>query len=237
LRASVVLPDTYIGEWVDINNAIVRSNTLIRVDTGAVLQVTDAFLLADLRQDMLSTGMAESLNRLSGLILLLLSLPLWALALLAALAKRPRSLLRGVVLRGNRIELDELGIRQRRNFQSWEWGTSVPVLRYLPRVLAVVSGHLRLVGTLPLTPEQAQRRTEDWEFLGDQVPAGMIGPTVLNLSPDAPEEERLLSDAFYARQRTALTDLRCLLKGLRLLFSRRAWGRPLPEAERDGSGS
>jgi hypothetical protein len=40
---------------------------------------------------------------------------------------------------------------------------------------------------------------------------------------DAPREERLLSDAFYARQRSTARDLHYLLQGLGALFTRRAW--------------
>ncbi len=108
-------------------------------------------------------------------------------------------------------------------FSAWEWAVPVPVLRYLPRLLAVVSGDLRLVGVQPLTPEQANNRLEDWERVSDQAPAGLIGPTSLNLPPDAPWEQRLLSDAFYARQRSTARDWRYLLQGIGALFTRRAW--------------
>ena len=75
----------------------------------------------------------------------------------------------------------------------------------------------------PLTPEQVDDRLEEWEQVGDQAPAGLIGPTQLTLPADAPREERLLSDAFYARQRSTTRDLRYLLQGLGALFTRRAW--------------
>ena len=223
LRSCVILPNTYVGEWVDVSNAIVRANDLIRVDTGAVLHVTDAFLLADLKADTLSASLAVPLNRLLGVALLLLSLPLWPAAALAALTREPAAPLRALRLRGNRVALDELGRPQRQPFTAWEWAARAPVLRYLPRLLSVAAGHLRVVGTAPLTPEQADGRTEEWELIADQAPAGLIGPTLLNLPADAPVEERLLSDAFYARQRRTSKDLAYLLQGLAALFSRRAW--------------
>jgi NDP-sugar pyrophosphorylase family protein len=223
LQDSVILPDTYIGELVDVRNAIVQGNQLIRVDTGVVLPVVETFLLADLREVTLSGTLAEPLNRLLGLLALALSLPLWPLALALALTANVNAPLREVKLRGNRLGFDEFGNRQRRVFSSWEWAIPVPVLRYLPRLLAVVSGDLRWVGVEPLTPEQVERRVEDWERVGDQAPAGLIGPTQLNLPPNAPWEERLLSDAFYARQRSTVRDLRYLLQGVGTLFTRRAW--------------
>ncbi|MFO1424548.1 MAG: NDP-sugar synthase [Candidatus Competibacteraceae bacterium] len=223
LRDSVILSDTYIGELLEVQNAIVWGNHLIRVDTGAVLPVIETFLLADLRQVTLSGTLAEPLNRVLGALLLAVSLPLWPLALIAALVSNTTAPLRETRLRGNRLEFDEFGARRRRAFVAREWATTIPVLRHLPRLLAVVSGDLRLVGVEPLTPEQVEDRLEEWEQVGDQAPAGLIGPTQLTLPADAPREERLLSDAFYARQRSTGRDLRYLLQGLAALFTRRAW--------------
>ena len=223
LRDSVVLSDTYIGELLEVQNAIVQGNRLIRVDTGAVLPVVETFLLADLREVTLGSTLADPFNRLLGLLLLALSLPLWPLALALSLTTHFDTPLRERRLRGNRLEFDEFGSRRRRVFTAWEWAAPLPVLRYLPRLLAVVSGDLRVVGVVPLTPEEADSRVEDWEQVADQAPAGLIGPTQLNLPPGAPREERLLSDAFYARQRSATRDFYCLLRGLAALLTRRAW--------------
>jgi NDP-sugar pyrophosphorylase family protein len=45
LSRTVVLPGTYIGEAVELHNAIVWGRTLIQVDTGKVAQVDDHLLL------------------------------------------------------------------------------------------------------------------------------------------------------------------------------------------------
>lgn len=223
LRDSVVLPETYIGALVEVQNAIVQGNRLIRVDTGAVLPVVETFLLADLREVTLGSTLADPLNRALGALVLMLSLPLLPLALAITLLQHRDAPLREVKLRGNRLEFDEFGTRRRRIFTVWEWATAIPVLRHWPRLLAVVSGDLRLVGVEPLTPEQVDERLEEWERVADQAPAGLIGPTPLTLPANAPREERLLSDAFYARRRSAAQDLRYLLHGLGALFTRRAW--------------
>lgn len=225
LSDTVVLPHTYVGELVDLRNAIVRGNDLIRVDTGTHLHLADTFLLADLRTISVGHSLAPSLHRLAGLLLLLISLPLWPLAALSAYAEHPPTLLRSRRLRGNRIELSEFGERQRAEFTAWEWATTRPLLRALPRIWAVVSGDLRVVGVEPVSREQAERRTEEWERLADQAPCGLLGPTQLWLPADAPDEERLLSDAFYASQRCGGKNWQCLAKAILALFSRRAWSK------------
>ena len=90
----------------------------------------------------------------------------------------------------------------------------------------MVRGDLRLVGVSPLTPSESAARREDWQFVRDVAPVGLLGPTQLSVPADAPIEERLLSDAFYARQRNGWRDLGFLWQGLGLLFSAEAWRRP-----------
>jgi NDP-sugar pyrophosphorylase family protein len=222
IRDSVVLPYTYVGELVEITNAIVARDHLIRVDTGAVLRVSDAFLLGGFERD---ERRVRGLDRILGLVLLVLSLPLWPAAALAAVLSGSGRLLTARVLEGNRPALPGAPEGPTRRFRVWEWATPIPVLRGLPGLLAVVSGDLRLVGVAPLTPAESAARTEDWQRVRDQAPVGLLGPTQLNLSRGAPLEERLLSDAFYARQGGWGQDVRHLWKGFLALFSADAWGR------------
>ena len=126
-------------------------------------------------------------------------------------------------LRGNKIDLNDFGMPQRSEFSAVEWNVSAPVLRYLPRILAVISGDLSLMGTLPVSLETAAQRTEEWEKLADQAPAGLLGPTQLHVPADAPEEEKLMSDSFYAAHFNVRHNLRYLLQSLQALISRKAW--------------
>ncbi len=95
-------------------------------------------------------------------------------------------------------------------FKTSQFSASPAILRYLPYLLAVAAGHLRLVGVEPLAPATASARTEEWEFVRDEAPAGLFGPVQLTLPEDAPSEERLLMEAQYARTRSFTGDLRWL---------------------------
>lgn len=218
LRSTVVLPFTYVGELVEVDEAIVDGNTLIRVDTGAVARVTDAFLLADLKSKPVAGAVGKLMHRLGGLVLLVLTLPLWPIALLLSAFSGP--VWRRRVLRGNRTVVGAAGALQARDFTAYELATRVPLLRRLPSLLAVVAGDLDLVGVSALTPEQADSRTEEWEFARDRAAVGLFGPTQLTLPAAPPDEERLLTDAFYAQTQTRTKDFAWLLRGL---FGRRAW--------------
>ncbi|NCA71675.1 MAG: NDP-sugar synthase, partial [Sphingobacteriia bacterium] len=224
IRDSVILPRTYIGELVEVRNAIVAGNHLMRVDTGAHLMISEAFLLGRLgAREGRAPGSVW--DRLAGLVLLVLSLPLWPIALAAAALSGTGALIERETLIGNRRLDQRPGGAPRGEFAALRWGTPIPLLRHLPRLLAVISGDLRLFGVAPLTPSESYSRTEDWQQVRDQAPVGLLGPTQLNLSAAAPLEERLLSDAFYARKPSWQGDLGILWRGARMLVNGEAWRR------------
>lgn len=220
--SSVILSDTYIGELVEIRNAIVWGNDLIRVDSSAIVKVTDSFLLADIENNPVKSTLYRIINRLAGVLFLFLSLPLWLLAGLEALKSYPNCL-KTVQLRGNRLAIDLVGMTERREFTTWEWNVRPPILRYLPRLFAVITGDLNAVGTRPVTSEEASQRQEDWEKQADMAPAGLIGLAQLTLPLSATVEEKLVADSFYAAQNSGREDWLYIWKGLKALFTRQAW--------------
>jgi hypothetical protein len=233
IRSSVVLPNTYVGAMVELSNAIVWGEDLIRVDTGVAVKVADGFLLGDLESAGLGPAAGGIVSRTSGWLLLLASLPRWPLAFLASLGAGPGRPLRRTRRLGNRLRVDDRGERVPVAFVVSEWATRIPALRYLPRLWAVACGDLRVVGVLPLDPDRTDSRTEDWELLRDQAPVGLLGPAQLAVAPGAPEEELAMADAVYARTRSRRADLGWLLRGALALLTPRAW-RPLPKRESSG---
>lgn len=223
LSNAVVLPHSYVGELVELTNALVFSDLLVRVDTGAVTRVTDAFLLSDLRDAPVASAVGGALSRLAGVGLLALSLPLWPLAVVASLAARPSAPFRRVTLGGARRERDETGAMGRKPFWTLEGATKVPVLRHLPRLVAVVAGNLALVGVSPLPPAEEAALDEEWAAPRREAPAGLLGPAQLLPDADAPREERLLADAFLAGSLRSGRPVPVLKSALRAFFSGTAW--------------
>ena len=223
IESSVILPHTYVGELIELRNAIVRGNDLIRVDNGSILKISDTFLLADLTTTYFNTGLGPFFNRTAGLFLLTLSLPFWLLALGLVLKQNPSKPFLVKRLRGNKIVLNDFGVPERIEFTAVELNVNPPVLRYLPRVFAVVNGDINLMGSLPISFEVAKKRIQEWERLADQTPSGLLGPTQLNVPADASEEEILMSDSVYAAQVNIRTNLRYLLTSIQALISRKAW--------------
>jgi hypothetical protein len=220
---SLVLPGTYIGKDIEIRNAIVDGKRIIRIDSGASYRVTDRFLLAQM-QHAGSSLPARLANRAAGLAVLLLSLPLWPVAAAGALLEAPSAPLRRFRLRSNRRRQDERHESVHREFTACEWAVAAPVLRRLPLLLAVVSGDLDLVGGRPRPPLAGQTGSTPWDRAAVDIPGGLLGPVQLDLPGDAPPEEGVLNEICYMQHRSLKSDLGYLLKGLRSLFSGRAWG-------------
>ena len=222
LRDSVVLPGTYVGELVEVANAIVSSSHLIRVDTGAIVPISDAFLLGSLGGSEKERATISAWDRLGGILLLALSLPLWPIAAATASLSSDGPMMESRLLVGNRKRHEQAG-QCEEGFTAKNWNTSVPVLRYLPRLLPLIRGDLRLFGVSPLSPDESESRTQEWQMVRDQAHVGLIGPAQLSLPEKAPLEERLLCDAFYAREQSLGKDMRYLLQGVKMLFTPSAW--------------
>jgi mannose-1-phosphate guanylyltransferase / phosphomannomutase len=218
IKNSLILGHTYVGEGVELCEAIVWGNQVVRLDLASKITVLDELLLADLRQGMFRRLLAAIFNRSLGIILLFLSMPLWILALLLSLPQFRTGLIRRVKLLGNHKDTGESGECIMRSFHSFEWATAVPVLRYLPRLLAVVSGDINLVGVSP-----TMATTIIPPCYQQIAPVGLLGPGQIDVPASAPTEERVFAESHYAATRKFYTDLKWLLIGLITLFTPRAW--------------
>lgn len=213
LRNTIVLSDTYIGRHLEIENAIVWGTALIDVNSGMATYKTKQ--LCDLSKPHLNEYLEGLLHRSIGLILLVLSSPLWLLALLLALLSHPARPIRTVTLLNQHTMQECLGQVHAAEFTSWEWATSIPILRYLPRLLSVITGKLRLIGIA----SETEIATHVLPHLHHCPPLGMFSPRSLTSPPEQTHE----IDIQYAKRRSFLKDMYYLGRAVGLCFTRQAW--------------
>ena len=218
---SVVMPGSYIGEHLQVENAIVAGNHLIRVDLDAVIAIEEPQLLSA-NGSAIDDRLRQWPDRVIGATLLILSLPLWPLALLAATLATPHAPLTRRQILSNRCQ--DSGTQGKCEvINAWRFATPVPLLRHLPMLWLVVHGDLRLFGARPSpvaptpVPGAAGRRR------AASNTAGLLGPAALYLSPDAPDEEVRLCELEFVADARFSTLLVRMLGAARLLFSARAW--------------
>jgi mannose-1-phosphate guanylyltransferase / phosphomannomutase len=219
VRSSVIMPNTYVGELVEVTNAIVAGDRLIHVDTGTIATVVDSFLLASIGEGGFGLRRRALGDRVIGAALFCLSILLWPLALVAAILANPSKPIRSRLLIGNRNGGSKI------DFRAFEFSTSIPLFRYLPYLLAVMAGHLRLVGSEPLdavanaggagSPGRGKRKF------------GLLGPVQLSTT-SLSEQQRRNVESTFAANRSFGQDLKWVLRSFAALVNGRAWRSPKP---------
>jgi hypothetical protein len=147
-----------------------------------------------------------------GLVALLLSIPLWPVMLIASIVSQPSRPFRRLMLVGNKIDPTD-GIERRQSFATFEAATAVPPLKWLTLLLAVANGNLRMIGSEAMTPERTATLEVEWAQLREETPIGLIGPALLSVSCNAPDEEKRVAEGYYARARNGWSDIELFRHG------------------------
>lgn len=221
VRNSVVMPGSYIGDNLQVDNAIVMDNHLIRVDLDTTISIDEPKLLAA-NANPVEALVRQWPDRILGAILLTGSLPLWPLALMAAILANPHAPLNRIAIRGNRCRNDRAEDKPGA-IHARQFATRIPLLRHLPMLSLVARGDLRLFGSRPSPANAPSARTGQSAHRCTARAAGLLGPATLYLSPNAPEEEIHLCELEFAARTGFSTLLTRLARAAGLLFSPRAW--------------
>ena len=189
---SVILDNTFVSEHLYIENAIVWRNTLIRVDKETSITLEDDRLLGGLSHSAFSLKLGGVVGRFMAVVVLVLSLPLWLVALVdAALGGNDFKLFKRVRYLGNAAH-SNLSHRQ---MMSVDIQTRFPRLVKLPLLLEIALGNIDWFGVSVVAPDDLIGRTESWQFMRDEYPVGLIGPAQIELDKESSIDEILMADA------------------------------------------
>jgi hypothetical protein len=226
LRSTVVLPGSYIGEGMELEDSIVRGDLLVRVNSGVVTEIGNGAWLASLERNPAAELFRGGFERALGIALLVLCLPFLLLTLLASLASSPARPIQRSWTRGNRRELGDDGLLERRRVAVWEGATRVPLLKHLPRVAAVASGDLRFFGVRPTRTESASAQeavVHEWNCVKGSVPRGLLSPGLAAICAGGSRTEAELADVLYTSGAEGFGTAYWLVRLSRVLFSSAAW--------------
>ena len=205
IRDSTVLPNTYVGRLVNIEQRVVDKCLIGDPTTSEVTEVVDDFLLAEARPQPLGGSLRRLCDGFAALLLLLVTLPFSMLAGVAAwITSRGRLIRRvpcvttvgaapGVVEVETETEnvrtFDLLRFQTRLGDGSYSligrWLERLEWDRF-PELVNVIRGDLCLVGVKPLTREEAARVTEEWQKRRFEYPAGVTGLWYVRTAADRP---------------------------------------------------
>ena len=211
LEAVSVLPRTVVPEGVALSGVAVSQNLVVDPATGAATLLTDLLPPSGVAR---GAGLG---SRLAGLVLFLLSLPLWPVAFAWSFVANAGHATRPFAFAGNGASA---GTRE--TVRTFRFETAVPVLRDLPLLLAVLRGKLAVAGVAPLPPEEESGAKEAWAAARRDAPVGLLARSRMVVPASAPAEVARVVDAFDARRGCkGLVSL-----GLATFFSSRAWTAP-----------
>jgi lipopolysaccharide/colanic/teichoic acid biosynthesis glycosyltransferase len=237
LTNSVILPASYVGEGVEAEDALVDRDRLARCHPGGLLRLDEQVPVASLTESSFPRRVRKALSMGLGLCLLLLAAPVLLLTALWLKLRRG-----GRVLHTRRVVSLPAFRRGGCRATFGLWSFSMPrqrgvrdsadeagwrhlFLDFLPSLVNVARGDLRLVGLPPRTPEEVEQLGPDWQALYLRDKAGIVSEMLLHPN-DLAEEEAYALEGVYAVAGGPLRDLGLLTRYLlRLLFGR---GRAAP---------
>lgn len=193
LARVAVLPRTVIPPGVALEDAVVSGNLVLKA-SGATERLTDQLPAAGKPLAGATAG-----SRVAGLLLFLLSLPLWPVAFFWALLANAGHAKRAVELVGTAPGRDANGRPARARFRTFRFETAVPVLRDLPLLLAVAAGRLALQG-VAAAPAGEPAAQEEWEEARLEAPPALLARSRMVVPAGSPAEVSRLVDAFEARR-------------------------------------
>lgn len=179
LKNCLILPHTYVGEGLEVNNSILCKKLLINLNTQGHIEIDDQALIGPSEHQVNMNSTSTHLStRIFVLLIFISSLPLWPLLACHAFIKTFLLQIPTKPLISEIID-DNFG----RTLVSWSFNASNRILSLLPQLFLVLTGQLDLFGA----PAQIRYSTGR-----DKQRLGVFGPVQLQLDDDAPEEERTL---------------------------------------------
>jgi NDP-sugar pyrophosphorylase family protein len=234
---SVVFPNSYVGEGLELADVIVDRNRLISARHGEAVAVSDNFILGSMSERHLSQGLARLLARVTALAALLVASPLLlAIAVCLKLFRRGPVVYRKEVVRLPAApEADARTTFAIPSFSplgdgsgAWERGLCSfrgLWLRFLPALVSVARGDLALVGVPPRSREEIKRLPQDWQALYLRSKAGIVTEASVRFTADLTDDDLYAADAFYVASAGWGYDLKLLVRYL----SRSLFGGLLPK--------
>ena len=216
IENSLVLPDTYVGEVVEVRDSIAWANRLINCKSGSCVLVPDEFLLSGFQRPKPLRLGAGWPGRIAAMLLLQLTVPFG----LYGLAKSSLLGLPAFRRREAVLPFDHELPGAERTITYYEMNSTNRWLKRWPQLWNVACGEFAWVGNRPLKPEQATQLKNDFEKLWLNAPIGFVSLADVEFCFDRFDEQARAHASFYATCRDWRLDASILTRFVRLLARR-----------------
>lgn len=219
---STVIHNSYIGKLVNVDRKIVQQSCLIDIHTADALQVTDHFLLAEAAPSVSAAIVRTMFEKILALGLIIGLAPLLAMIALMTWF----TLGRPILVRELRIGRSPLG----RKSDSSTTPHNIYILRFrtrndggsytaigrflentelhrIPELFSVVGGTIGLIGVKPLSINDAELVTDDWQRKRYECQAGFTGLWYTQVEAGDDFDATCMADTYQAAMHTYRDEL------------------------------
>jgi len=224
LHNSTILDHSYVGQLVSVEDRLINKTLVIDLETSEHIRVSDRFLLGETPHSLEMNVFQRIFDITLALSIALLLSPLFlciSIVLFLSGGKifqtTPcfKSKLGDHTISDNqeRTNFDLFHFRTRKNNGHYNlmgrWLEQLELNR-LPEIFNIILGDLKLVGVKPLTADEANRITEDWQRRHNDYFPGLTGLWYLHAERGSGLDEILVADVYYVATRTLKLDLKIL---------------------------
>ena len=211
VRHSVVLPHTYVGEGLELNEAIVKARSVqhLRLGVRTVLPPSEGLLL-DLKPKQ---GIATSWSARFVAGVACAALFPWLVAD-AALSRSALRWNRRMVVSGQDAESGQLQLKSLRCPNRTGRGTG-HFLAHYGALLDIAAGHRSWFGARPRSQSEWYALSRDWQLLLANTPVGCMHAPAWDQGEAESREARAAADVFYAVSQSLALRLRIVAGMLR----------------------
>lgn len=223
---TVIFPNSYIGEALELDGVIVEENNLINARLGTHLHIADDFIIGALSHRRLSKQGFRFFSRIAAMVALLFIWPvLIALALALKCGRNGPVCWRKEVVRLP-MGPDE---SQWRTFKLWSFrpepltpgrnhGLNDFFLCFLPGLINIACGDMDFIGVPPRSREEVRELPSDWKALYIRSRVGIVTELDVHYGASANPDEQYVADGYYAVNGSLRHDLKLLFwYGTRIL--------------------
>ena len=187
LKNCLILDNSYVGQGLNVTNAIISKDLLIKPENCGHLALIDPSIISENRQVVNAKQKAKrvtTIDRLQALALFSIGLLLAPLLLLISFLSHPKQ----------PVVKETIFIKGAKR-TSHRWNISSLFIARLPQLYWVISGKLALFGASPF--EQKITTPNLLEHVEIPSLLGLYGPLQLVIDVQAPTEERQLIEAEF----------------------------------------
>ena len=228
LKNAVVFPGTYVGEGLELTNAVLDRNYLVNTEFNSESFISEQFILGDMAEQNIKKWISSQISRLIALFLTTLFLPLTAATALVLKLFRKGNIWQTIqVIRlptatdafaWTPVNLSFFTLSPQNPSRGAGFWWKDFLLRFLPGLFNVIKGKMAITGVSPRTREDLEALDQDWREIYIRGTLGLITESLIHFGPDPTADERYSAEAIYIASPSVLRDIKLAIQYFTRLF-------------------